>query len=164
MISCLIPSACWDRFQYPMTVMLPVYLIITACWDGHVASPSPLPSERWWGAVSGHFCNCPKLTIQHSYPLHAVTGKLCGGEKGAKVWTTLSSSLFYLLHNYVWHFLCVQPSLKPQIPSRKDCLKMCTVFQIFQQYHISSFSMIASFSLHLLFGTTINTLEFDVVG
>lgn len=53
------------------------------------------PIQITGGNLSDHFCiiSSPKPTIEHSYPLHIVIGQLCRGEKGAGVWTSLSSYL-----------------------------------------------------------------------
>ncbi len=81
-------------------------------------------------AFSDHFCNFPKPTVRHSHPLHTVIGQLCGGEKVRRVWTSLSSSFFHLLHNYFCHFSCEQPCARLWMPSRSYHLKICSVIPI----------------------------------
>lgn len=75
------------RCQYAPAKVLLVWL--NSVWN-------PFPPKRcdghFWGVGwSNKFCTLPKQTIRHSHPLHAVTDRLCGGEKGARVWTSLSS-------------------------------------------------------------------------
>lgn len=53
------------------------------------------------GAVSDRFCNFPKPPTGHSQLVHAVIGRLCRGEEGATVWTSLSA-LFTTICVTLW--------------------------------------------------------------
>lgn len=89
-----------------------------------------------------------KLTIWHSHPPHAAICQLRRGERGARVWTPLSSSPFVLLNlslavcffffpflfsDYFCHVSCAQPSATPRTAARRDCLKMRAVIAIFKR-------------------------------
>ena len=50
-------------------------------------------------AVPGRFCNFPKPTIWYLYPLDAVNGRLYSSGKGARIWSSLSSSPFSFFHS-----------------------------------------------------------------
>lgn len=51
--------------------------------------------------------NGQKVTTQHSHPLQAVIGQLCGSEKARQVWTSLSSFLLLILHTTIPIPFCV---------------------------------------------------------
>lgn len=76
-----------------------------------IASETPINHSLLTLDYGRHFCNC--LTIGHSHPLHATTGQLWGSEKGASVWTSLSSSISVILNvNYqVQHLNAFQERL-----------------------------------------------------
>lgn len=64
-----------------------MYSIRTACW---ITFSSTLD---WGRAVSDHLCNFPKQAVQHSQPLYAVIGQLCG---------VRSESWFEILYLALW--------------------------------------------------------------
>ncbi len=98
------------------------------------------------GTVSSHFCNLPKPKTQHSHPLQAAIGQLCGGEKGATVWTSFSSS------NYYCHFSCEQQHNMSVFQERLSCLWL-SCRDAAPRYRVSTFHLLPLWS----FGTTINT-------
>lgn len=72
-------------------------------------------------------------TVWHSHPLYAVIGKQCGGEKGARVWTSKSCSLLAFLTISVT-FSSEQPSETQQTSSRSDwkCYRVSTLYMPFR--------------------------------
>ena len=90
-------------------------LLLKCLSDGQRASETSFPDT---GPTSNYnFCNVLKPTIR-SHILYTVIGQLCEGEKWARVGTSL--------------FSCEEPSATLWMPSRRDCLKMCTVIPIFE--------------------------------
>ncbi len=84
-------------------------------------SKSSFPHFRIKGAASDNFCNFLKPTIQQARPLQAGLGQMCGGEKECRIWTSLSSSLFFILHTAIYVTFCVyNPGAPPWLP-----LKYC---------------------------------------
>lgn len=85
------------KFCRHMKVKLPTCLIKSACRT---------VSDFRLRIMSDHSCNFPATfpTIQHSYAFLTVTSKLCGSEKVARIWASLSSSLFLAV--FMWTTEC----------------------------------------------------------
>lgn len=59
-----------------------------------------------------------RMSISHSHPPHAVIGQLCWGEKGARVWTSLSGAFLFL---FFCHFSCEHLSATLRLDYRRNC-------------------------------------------
>lgn len=77
-------------------------------------------------SVAGVLTSLQNQQIRHSHPLHAVIGQRCAAVKEARVWTSLSSSLFFILHTTISvTFWCEEMSATLWLYERQS-ENMCT--------------------------------------
>lgn len=74
------------------------------------------------------FCRNTLTTLTH-YCIHSVKttcqiGQLCWGEKGTRIYTSLSNSLFFIPDTTIYVILCVQLSATLWMSSRGDCVQL----------------------------------------
>lgn len=98
------------------------------------------------GAVPDNFYAFVKASIWQSHPLHTVIVPLCRGEKGARVWLCLSSSLFPFVSHFC-HFSYKQPSATLWMASRRDW-KCRSVVPILLLLLLRTIIMLCSWSAH----------------
>lgn len=83
-----------ECFDVVTVLLLLAILAVTRSQIRSKCNPHPLSNVSRGGAVSNHFCNFQKLTVQHSHLLLTMIAQRCGGVKISRVWCFPSSYPF----------------------------------------------------------------------
>lgn len=131
---------------------------ISVCGDRETNTVIPKATQLAWLNLSTVILACVHVRHQytsapslhrHSHPLHAVIGRLCGGEKVSRVWTSLSVSVFSLVTKLFLALFLFTSSATLRSSYNRDCLEVCAVIPIFKRSN--------NLYIGLLFGTDLNT-------
>lgn len=124
--------------------------------------PPHLSDVSIGGAMSNNFCNFPKLTIKHSYPLHVVIGQVCGSHD-----LSFSQCLFFSFVTQLYVELFVftthdvfQDTLSENVPIFKQLLRLFSLWR--PAFHSSSSVAIQNLSKHNCFLTQSDNTSYDL--